>query len=130
MKELAAYLLLAMAGKTPSAADVGAVISAAGGEADEEKLNLLISDLEGKDIDAVIAENKEKLKNVSFGGGGGGGGGGVAAATDAAPAAAAKPKEEEVDALDGGMGKYRELFLHNKQFYSPLPSPSIPIFCI
>ena len=39
---------------------------------------------------------------------GGGGGGGVAAAAsvDAAPAEAPKPKEEEVDALDGGMDMF------------------------
>ena len=42
----------------------------------------------------------------SGGGGGGGGGGGVAAAGDAAPAEAPKPKEEEVDALDGGMDMF------------------------
>ena len=43
------------------------------------------------------------IKAPSGGGGGGGGGGGDAPAAAAAPE---KPKEEEVDALDGGMDMF------------------------
>lgn len=54
MKHLAAYLLLALAGnETPSADDVKGVLSSVGIDADEERLQKLISELEGKDINEV-----------------------------------------------------------------------------
>lgn len=56
MKHLAAYLLLGLGGNTsPSAADVKAVLESVGIEADESRLNTLISELEGKDINEVCA---------------------------------------------------------------------------
>jgi large subunit ribosomal protein LP2 len=74
MKELAAYLLCVLGGKQPSVDEITAVISAAGGEVDTDKLNVLLADLEGKDVNEIIAKGKNDLKNVSVGGGGGGGG--------------------------------------------------------
>lgn len=54
MKHLAAYLLLGLAGNaSPSASDVKNVLSSVGIDADEERLNKLISELEGKDINEV-----------------------------------------------------------------------------
>ena len=54
MKHLAAYLLIALAGNaTPSAADVKGVLSSVGVDADDERLNKLISELEGKDVNEV-----------------------------------------------------------------------------
>ena len=54
MKHLAAYLLLGLGGNaSPSAADVKKVLSAVGIEADDERLNKLISELKGKDINEV-----------------------------------------------------------------------------
>lgn len=54
MKHLAAYLLLGLAGNaSPSAEDIKGVLSSVGIEADEERLNSLISELEGKDINEV-----------------------------------------------------------------------------
>lgn len=61
MKYLAAYLLLVIGGNaTPSAADVSAVITAAGGESDAERVGALITELEGKDINELIAAGKYK----------------------------------------------------------------------
>ncbi|KAL6414643.1 uncharacterized protein AUP68_01174 [Ilyonectria robusta] len=55
MKHLAAYLLLGLGGNTsPSAADVKAVLESVGIEADDERLNTLISELKGKDINEGI----------------------------------------------------------------------------
>jgi ribosomal protein L12E/L44/L45/RPP1/RPP2 len=109
MRHLATYLLLVAGGNaSPSAADVTAALSAVGIEADQERLNQLIADLAGKDIEELIAEGKKSL--VKFGGGGA-----PAAAASAAPAAGAapaaekpkeKPKVEEVDALEGGMDMF------------------------
>ena len=53
MKHLAAYLLLALAGNTPSADDVKGVLSSVGIDADEERLQKLVSELEGKDVNEV-----------------------------------------------------------------------------
>ena len=108
-KYLAAYSLLVLGGNaTPSAADVTSVLSAAGAEVDEEKLSILMTELEGKDLQEVLSAGEKLISTVSFGGGGGGGGAAPAAAGGAAPAAkeAEKPKVEEVDALDGGMDMF------------------------
>jgi len=54
MKHLAAYLLLGLGGNTsPSAADVKGVLESVGIEADDERLDKLISELEGKDLAEV-----------------------------------------------------------------------------
>ena len=58
MKHLAAYLLLGLGGNaSPSAADVKKVLESVGIEADDERLDTLISELEGKDINEVRAQN-------------------------------------------------------------------------
>ncbi len=54
MRHIAAYLLLQIGGNTsPSVGDVKKVLAAVGIEADEERLEKLISELEGKDINTV-----------------------------------------------------------------------------
>ncbi|KAH7002062.1 60s acidic ribosomal protein-domain-containing protein [Ilyonectria destructans] len=105
MKHLAAYLLLGLGGNTsPSAADVKAVLESVGIEADDERLNTLISELKGKDINELIAQGSEKLASVPSGGGGGGGGGSGAAAGGAAAEEAVEEAEEEKEESDEDMG--------------------------
>jgi large subunit ribosomal protein LP2 len=54
MKHLAAYLLLGLGGNTsPSASDIKQVLESVGVEADDERLEKLISELKGKDINEV-----------------------------------------------------------------------------
>jgi large subunit ribosomal protein LP2 len=54
MRYIAAYLLLKIAGnESPTAADVTKVIQSVGIEIDEARLNSLISELDGKDVNAV-----------------------------------------------------------------------------
>jgi large subunit ribosomal protein LP2 len=54
MRHIAAYLLLQIGGNaSPSAADVQKVLGAVGIEADDERLEKLISELDGKDVNAV-----------------------------------------------------------------------------
>ncbi|RAL11663.1 ribosomal protein P2 [Aspergillus homomorphus CBS 101889] len=104
MKHLAAYLLLSLAGNaSPSAEDIKSVLSSVGIDADEERLTKLIAELEGKDIQELIAEGATKLASVPSGG-----------AAAAAPAAAggaaaggdapAEEKEEEKEESDEDMG--------------------------
>lgn len=54
MKHLAAYLLIALGGnESPSAADVKKVLESVGIEADNDRLDTLISELEGKSMEEV-----------------------------------------------------------------------------
>ncbi|KAI4132049.1 MAG: hypothetical protein LQ338_000907 [Usnochroma carphineum] len=96
MKHLAAYLLLGIGGNTsPSADDIKGVLSSVGIDADDERLDKLISELEGKDIQELIAEGSTKLASVPSGGGGGGGGAAAPTAGGGAAAAEEKPPEKE-----------------------------------
>jgi large subunit ribosomal protein LP2 len=75
MKELATYLLLKLGGNAaPTADDVTAALTTVGVEVDADRLSALLTDLEGKDLNEVIASGSALL--AKFGGGGGGGGGG------------------------------------------------------
>ncbi|TFK71645.1 ribosomal protein 60S [Pluteus cervinus] len=107
MRHIAAYLLLQIGGNAnPSASDVKKVLSAVGIEADDDRLNKLISELKGKSVNDLIAEGSAKLASVPSGGGGGGGGA-AAPAAGGAPAAAAveeEKKEEEKEESDEDMG--------------------------
>ncbi|KJZ73049.1 60S acidic ribosomal protein P2 [Hirsutella minnesotensis 3608] len=105
MKHLAAYLLLGLGGnESPSAKDIKKVLSAVGIEADDERLNQLISELEGKDINEIIASGSEKLASVPSGGAGGAAAGGAGAAAGGAAAPAEEAKEEEKEESDEDMG--------------------------
>ena len=102
MRNLAAYLLLAVGGNTsPSAADIKKILSSVGIETDDERITSLLKELEGKDINELISEGSAKLASVPSG---------VAApvaasgGSAAAPAAAEKAKEEEKEESDDDMG--------------------------
>lgn len=54
MKHLAAYLLLGLGGNTsPSASDIKDVLGSVGIDADEDRLNKLVSELKGKNLQEV-----------------------------------------------------------------------------
>ncbi|CAM9193904.1 unnamed protein product [Chrysoparadoxa australica] len=102
MRHLAVYMMLVLGGNTsPSKADVTKALGEVGVEVDEARLDQLLGELNGKDLDEIIKEGTEKL--AKFGGGGGGGGGGAAAGGDA-PAAEEKKEEEEEEEIDMGGG--------------------------
>lgn len=71
---------------------------AVGADADDDRIELLLSEVKGRDITELIAAGREKLASVPSGGGGvavaaaAGGGGGAPAA-----AAAESKKEEKVE---------------------------------
>ena len=72
MSEAAALMLCILGGKSGSAAEITAVITAAGAEVDEAKVAAIVADIEGKDINELLGAGMEKLKDVPMGGGGGG----------------------------------------------------------
>ncbi|KAN0062531.1 60S acidic ribosomal protein P2 [Thecaphora frezii] len=107
MKHIAAYLLLTLGGKeSPSAADIKALLETVGIEADSERLDKLIAELEGKDINQLIVEGQEKLASVPAGGAApaAAAGGSAAAAGGAAEEKKEEKKEEEKEESDDDMG--------------------------
>ena len=68
-------------------------------DADDEKVDKVVSELAGKDIAELIKEGTEKLGSVPAGAAPAAGGGG-APAGEAAPAAAAAAKEPESEEDD------------------------------
>ncbi|KAL1411131.1 60S acidic ribosomal protein P2 [Vanrija albida] len=106
-KHLAAYLLLQTGGNaSPSAADVKALLETVGIEADAERLEKLVSELEGKDVNELIVEGTSKLASVPSGGAApAAAAGGAAAAAGGADAPAAEEKKEEAkEESDDDMG--------------------------
>ncbi|KAK4867657.1 hypothetical protein LT330_001167 [Penicillium expansum] len=92
MKYLAAYLLLALAGnEAPSAADIKAVLSSVGIDVEGDRVEKVISELQGKDLQELISEGSAKLASVPSGGAG------AAAPAAAAAGGAAAPAEEKVE---------------------------------
>ncbi|KAJ8711526.1 hypothetical protein PYW07_008768 [Mythimna separata] len=107
MRYVAAYLLAVLGGKaSPAAADVEKILSSVGIEADGEKLKKVISELNGKSVEELIEQGREKLSSMPAGGAA------PAAAGGAAPAAAAaeekkeekETKKEESESEDEDMG--------------------------
>ncbi|KAI9740563.1 MAG: 60S acidic ribosomal protein P2 [Cirrosporium novae-zelandiae] len=96
MKHLAAYLLLGLSGhEHPSAKDVKNVLDSVGIDADDERLETLVKELHGKDMNALIQEGANKLASVPSSGTGGAAPSGGAAAAGGVAAAEDAPKEEE-----------------------------------
>ncbi|CAJ2513487.1 Uu.00g016060.m01.CDS01 [Anthostomella pinea] len=106
MKHLAAYLLLTLGGnESPSAKDIKSVLESVGIEADSDRLNKLLSELKGKDVNQLISEGSSKLASVPSGGAGGApAAGGAAASGGGAEPAAEEKKEEEKEESDDDMG--------------------------
>lgn len=109
MRYVAAYLLAVLGGNAnPSAKDIKSILDSVGIEAEDERLNKVISELNGKDINEVVNSGLSKLASVPAGGAvaapaaaAAGGGAG------AAPAAVEEKKEEkkeESEESDEDMG--------------------------
>lgn len=89
MKVIATYLLAVLGGNTnPTAEDLKAILSSVGAEADNSKIELLLSQVKGRDLTELIAAGREMLASVPSGGG-------VVVASGGDTAAMAEKKEEE-----------------------------------
>ncbi|GAB1741787.1 hypothetical protein D0862_10443 [Hortaea werneckii] len=107
MKHMAAYLLLGLGGNTsPSANDIKEVLASVGVETEQARVESLLKELEGKDINQLIKEGTEKLASVPSGGAVAAAPAAAApAAGGAAPAAEAPAKKEEAkEESDEDMG--------------------------
>ncbi|GFP82174.1 60S acidic ribosomal protein p2 [Phtheirospermum japonicum] len=70
MKVITAYLLAVLGSNTsPSAEDLTKLLGSVGVDAEEEQIELLMSQVKGNDITELIACGREKLASVPAGGG-------------------------------------------------------------
>ncbi|XP_056293448.1 60S acidic ribosomal protein P2 [Pseudoliparis swirei] len=106
MRYVAAYLLAVLGGNTsPSVKDIKAILGSVGIEAEDERLNKVVSELNGKNINEVMNSGLSKLASVPAGGDVAVAP--VAAAAGAAPVVAEEKKEEkkeESEESDEDMG--------------------------
>lgn len=112
MRYVAAYLLANLGGNdSPSADDIKTILGSVGISAEDDKLEKVISELKGKDINEVIEAGKGKLAGIPSGGvavgsggaaaaGGGGGDSGEAAKEEEKK----EEKKEESEESDDDMG--------------------------
>uniref|UniRef100_U3K7C4 Large ribosomal subunit protein P2 n=1 Tax=Ficedula albicollis TaxID=59894 RepID=U3K7C4_FICAL len=90
MRYVAAYLLAVLGGnESPTSKDLKKILDSVGIETDDERMNKVISELNGKNIEDVIAQGNGKLASMPAGGAVAvsAGGGSAAPAAAAAPAA-------------------------------------------
>ncbi|XP_042322318.1 60S acidic ribosomal protein P2 isoform X2 [Sceloporus undulatus] len=108
MRYVAAYLLAVLGGnESPNSKDLKKILDSVGIETDDERVNKVISELNGKNIEDVIAQGNSKLASMPVGGAVAVSAGGSAApAAGAAPAAEEKKEEkkEESEESDDDMG--------------------------
>jgi large subunit ribosomal protein LP2 len=77
--------------ETPDKAAITKILESVGATAEADQIEKVLSELKGKDLDALIAEGSKKLSSVPSGGASSG----AAPAAAAGGAAAAAPKAEE-----------------------------------
>merc|ERR1712002_362643 len=96
MRYVAAYLLSALGGNTnPEAKEIKKILESVGIEADDERMEKVIKELMGKNVDEVIAQGYCKLASMPAGGAVAVASSASAGGAAAAPAAAAEEKKEE-----------------------------------
>ncbi|XP_004297921.1 PREDICTED: 60S acidic ribosomal protein P2B-like [Fragaria vesca subsp. vesca] len=96
MKVIAAYMLAILGGNTsPTAGDVKKILGSVGAEADNDRIELLLSQMKYKDINEVVASGREKLASVVSSGGAVAGVAPAAGNAGAADIASAEQKKEE-----------------------------------
>ncbi|KAL7405914.1 hypothetical protein ABVT39_009952 [Epinephelus coioides] len=108
MRYVAAYLLAALGGnENPEAKDIKKILESVGIEADDTRLDKVISELSGKNVEEVIATGYGKLASMPAGGAVAVASSAAAGAGGAAAPAAEEKKEEkkeESEESDDDMG--------------------------
>jgi len=103
MRIIGAYLLAVLGGnETPDKAAITKILSAVGASAEDDQIEKVLSELKGKDLDALIAEGSKKISSVPAGGAAAPAAGGAAAAP--AAKAEAKKKSSSEESAGGDMG--------------------------
>ncbi|KAK8563508.1 hypothetical protein V6N13_006288 [Hibiscus sabdariffa] len=108
MKEIAVYLLAVLGGNAnPCAQDLNHILASVGAEVDDGKIELLLSQVKGKDLTELIAVGREKFATIPSAGaavtvtataiGGDPAAASAAAAADANKEEKAEEEEEDED---------------------------------
>lgn len=98
MRILGAYLLAVLGGnETPDKAAIVKILESVGATAEDSLIEKVLSELKGKDLDALIAEGSKKISAMPTGGASSG-----AAAPAAAAAAAPKAEEKKKSSSESG----------------------------
>ncbi|KAG9160555.1 hypothetical protein Leryth_020720 [Lithospermum erythrorhizon] len=101
MKVVAAYMLAVLGGNaSPSADDMKNILCSVGADAEDDRIEILLKEVQGKDITELIASGREKLASVPSGGGAMALAAPASGAGGAAAPAAAEAKEEKVEEKD------------------------------
>jgi large subunit ribosomal protein LP2 len=103
MRYVAAALLAALGEKSIDAKNIKSILGSVGIEAEADKIDLVVKELAGKNLEELIAEGQTKLASMPAGGGAAAPAAGGAAAP-AAEAAKVEEKEEEKEESDDDMG--------------------------
>nr|ACO08338.1 60S acidic ribosomal protein P2 [Oncorhynchus mykiss] len=101
MRYVSAYLLAVLGGNTsPSSKDIKTILGSVGIEAEDERLDKVANELNGKDINEVMNSGLSKLASVPAGGAVAAPAAGSAAA-GVSPTAAEEKKEEKEESEEG-----------------------------
>ncbi|KAM3877391.1 large ribosomal subunit protein P2-like [Diretmus argenteus] len=96
MRYVAAYLLAALGGNdSPQTKDIKKILESVGIEADDTRMEKVISELSGKNVNEVITQGYGKLASMPAGGAVAVASSAVASSAGAAAPAAAEEKKEE-----------------------------------
>ena len=69
MRYVAAALLAGLGGKSIDASNIKSILASVGIEAESHKIDLVVKELAGKDIEELIAEGQTKLDSIPVKGG-------------------------------------------------------------
>merc|ERR1712109_333541 len=105
MRYIAAAILASLGGKSIDADNIKSILGSVGIEAEPHKIDLVVKELAGKNIEELIAEGQFRLASMPTGGGGGAmpAVGGASAPTEDDGAKEEK-KEEPEEESDDDMG--------------------------
>ena len=105
MRYVAAYMLAVLGGnKAPTEEDLKKILASGDVEYNPEQSKKVVSELSGKDLEALIAQGTEKLATIPAGGGGGGGAPAAGGAAEAKAEEKKEEKKEEEEEEDEDMG--------------------------
>merc|ERR1712170_144243 len=102
MKYVAAYMLAALNGEAPSKSAVQSILESVGAAINDEQLDKVFAELDGKNVDEVVAEGMGKLASVLSGGAAPAAAGAAAGGDAAAPAEEKAASESEESSGDMG----------------------------
>ncbi|XP_029539815.1 large ribosomal subunit protein P2-like [Oncorhynchus nerka] len=102
MRYVSAYLLAVLGGNTsPSSKDIKTILGSVGIEAEDERLDKVVKELNGKDINEVMNSGLSKLASVPAGGAVAAPAAAGSAAAGVSPTAAEEKKEEKEESEEG-----------------------------